>query len=78
LFKYYPKRRSKAINRLLMTGAVRFLIGEQETTSNWILKRFREKGILNKNNKITVKGRKIQIVFLEFKKEVGENSKDKI
>ena len=73
LFKYYPKRRRRTIDRLLRTGAAMFLMGISTTTSHWILKRFREKEILNKDNKLTAKGKKIKKALLELSKEINLN-----
>jgi len=70
LFRFYPKRRKRTIERLLLTGAARYLTGKQSTTSAWILKRFREKRILNKENKLTMKGKKIKQALLKLEKEI--------
>lgn len=70
LFKYYPKRRERTIGRLIGTGAAQFLLGKNEKTSPWILQRFREKGILNKNNKITRKGTEIRKALSDLAKSV--------
>tara|TARA_Y100000310_G_scaffold337702_1_gene425451 strand:- start:1355 stop:2818 length:1464 start_codon:yes stop_codon:yes gene_type:complete len=72
LFKYYPKRRKRLIERLCYTPTALFLTGEKEKTSTWILKRFREKNILNQNNKLTQKGRKIKNALIELKKELKQ------
>ena len=72
LFKYYPKRRKILIERLCYTPTALFLTREKERTSTWILKRFREKDILNKNNKLTIKGKKIKKAIIELQKELDK------
>lgn len=69
LFKYYPKRRGRTINRLLSTGAAKFLTGKQPSTAYWILKRFKEKGILTENNGLTSKGKAIQKALLDLEQK---------
>ncbi len=70
LFKYYPKRRKRTIERVIRTGAAKFLLGKSKKTSPWILQRFREKKILNKDNKLTKKGMEIRKVLSNFSKEL--------
>ncbi|MEK6921200.1 MAG: hypothetical protein AABX82_04915, partial [Nanoarchaeota archaeon] len=70
LFKYYPKRRKRTIERVMKTGAAQFLLGNSEKTSPWILRRFREKGILNKDNKIIRKGMEIRKALSYLAKSV--------
>ena len=70
LFKYYPKRRKRTIERLFTTGSAQFLLGKQSTTSAWILKRFRKKGILDEQNRLTAKGKKIRKSLQNLEKEI--------
>jgi patatin-like phospholipase/acyl hydrolase len=70
LFKYYPKRRRIMKQRMLNTPTTQFLLGKQSKTSAWILKRFRKKGILNEQNKLTAKGKKVRKSLQDLEKEI--------
>jgi hypothetical protein len=69
LFRYYPKRRKILSERLCNTPAANYLMSKQPKISSWILKRFRDKGILDKNNQLTDKGKRIKSTLLNLKKE---------
>jgi len=68
LFRYYPKRRQKFIERFLNTASAKFLMGKQESTSGWIKAYFVKEGILTKDHELTEKGKKVKKVLLEMKK----------
>jgi len=60
LFKYYPKRRKKFIERFSRVGAVRFILGHQDYCSGWVKAWLKNEGILNVKYQLTSKGLKIK------------------
>lgn len=70
LFKYYPKRMKKAIERFLQAGTIRFILGRQQSTSGWIKKHLKDSGIVNEKYKLTKKGRQLKNDLLEMEKEI--------
>ena len=69
LFQYYPKRRKKLINRLFLTGSVRYILGKQKSTSAFVKSSLKELGILNNNFKLTNKGKIIKKCLIKLKNE---------
>jgi len=55
---------------LLKTGATRYILGEQESTSGWIKADLAKEGILYKNYKLTRKGKVIKESLVGSKKEL--------
>jgi len=70
LFKYYPKRKNILVERLCASPTAQFIIGMRNTTSAWILKRFREKGILNEKDKLTAKGKRIRKELINIERSI--------
>lgn len=71
LFKYYPKRRNKAIDRLVDTGTAKYILGEGE--ENIVGEPHREMynaGIIDRNSNLTKKG--------EVVKEKLENARESV
>ena len=69
IFKYYPKRRKLLKERLLNTASVKFLLGENKKTSNWLIGQFNEMEILDGKGNLTEFGIKIQKDLKEFLSE---------
>lgn len=73
IFKFYPKRRKKFIERFLNNvGAVRFLLGKQNYCSSWVKAWLTQNNILDENYKLTEKGKKIRKCLLKLQKEMVE------
>ena len=66
IFKYYPKRRKLLKERLADTASVKFLLGENQKTSNWLIGQFNEINILDGKGNLTEFGSKIQKDLKEF------------
>lgn len=66
IFQYYPKRRKLLKERLLNTASVRFLLGENKKTSNWLIGQFNQMGILDGKGNFAEFGIKIQKDLKEF------------
>ncbi len=60
IFKYYPSRRKKLVERLCKVGAVRFILGKQDYCSYWVRIWLRNNGILDKNYELTSRGLRIK------------------
>ena len=60
IFKYYPKRRKLLKDRIYNTASVRFLLGENNKTSNWLIGQFNEMKILDGKGNLTEFGVKIR------------------
>lgn len=69
IFKYYPKRRKLLKERLLNTASVRFLLGEVDKTSNWLIGQFNQMKILDGEGNLTEFGVKIKNDLKEFLSE---------
>lgn len=65
LFQYYPKRRRILQERLANTGCAQFLLHGTKT-SNVLIGKLKENGILDSNNKLTNYGREVQASLREF------------
>jgi len=63
IFAYYPERRKKFIERFSKIGATRFIMGKQNYCAPWVKSRLKEKGILDKNYKLTPKGKRIKKIL---------------
>jgi hypothetical protein len=70
IFAYYPERRKKFIERFSRIGAVRFIIGEQNYCASWVKSWLRKNGILDKNYKLTTKGKKIKKILKKMIKSI--------
>ncbi len=70
LFHLYPKRRKRTINRLLETGASKFILNPKRDTSAWVKRYLRKEKILDKNNKLTTRGKETQKNLNNLKKEI--------
>jgi hypothetical protein len=70
LFKYYPKRRKRFIERFMSTGAAGYLLGTQTKTSAWVLRKLRDESILDDGNLLTTKGKKIRRTLKNLAKSV--------
>jgi len=70
LFKYYPKRRKRLIDRLFLTGSVKQILGKQKLTSPWVKSSLRKLGIFNKNYKLTKKGEMIKKCLIKMGNEL--------
>ena len=66
IFIYYPKRRKLLKERLANTASVRFLLGETNKTSNWLIGQFKKMGILDECGNLTEFGIHIQKELREF------------
>ena len=73
IFKYYPKRRRRFIERFSRVGAVRFILGKQNYASSWVKTWMVKENILDKNYKLTKKGRKIKEALLKMVKGVNKS-----
>lgn len=71
LFEYYPKRRRKLIERLLQTGAARYIIGKQDNTSAWVKIELRNAGIFDNSYNLTNKGNNIKKYLVDMEKELN-------
>ncbi len=71
LFKYYPKRRRKLVERLLQTGAARYIIGKQKDTSPWVKIELKNQGILDNNYNLTDKGNNIKKCLVDMENELS-------
>jgi hypothetical protein len=60
IFKYYPKRRRKFIERFLNTGSARFIMGKQSNTSGWVKAHLVNEGVLDEKYNLTKKGKNIR------------------
>lgn len=60
IFKYYPKRRKKFVERFCNIGAVKFILGQQDHCSSWVKAWLKNECILNKNYEFTEKGKRIK------------------
>jgi len=60
LFKYYPKRRSILKKRLAKTGCVKFLLGKNKKTSNYLIGHLKKHNIIDSNIKLTSFGKQIK------------------
>jgi bifunctional DNA-binding transcriptional regulator/antitoxin component of YhaV-PrlF toxin-antitoxin module len=60
IFRYYPKRRKKFIERFCKMGAVLFILGEQNHASGWVKANLRKSDILNSEYKLTSHGNEIR------------------
>ena len=69
IFKYYSKRRKLLKERLADTASVRFLLGENNKTSNWLIGQFNEMKILDRKGNLTEFGLQIQKDLKEFLSE---------
>ena len=65
LFQYYPKRRKKLQERLASTGCARFLL-KGTKTSNTLIGKLKENGILDNNNELTKFGKEVQASLRGF------------
>ncbi|MFQ5648238.1 MAG: hypothetical protein ACE5FW_03290, partial [Candidatus Aenigmatarchaeota archaeon] len=74
IFKYYPKRRKKFIERFCNVGAVRFILGRQLKASAWVKTYLRKNDILNKEYGLTPYGMKVRKCLKEMLKEIGETA----
>jgi len=72
IFRYYPKRRKKFIERLSNIGAARYILGKS-ITSGWVKNELRDAGLLNKGYKLTKKGEEIRMLLIKTKNEVNQN-----
>jgi bifunctional DNA-binding transcriptional regulator/antitoxin component of YhaV-PrlF toxin-antitoxin module len=70
IFKYYPKRRCKFVERFLNTGSAKFLMGKQNSIPGWIKAYFVKERILTKSYELTEKGRDIKEALSEMAKSV--------
>lgn len=66
LFKYYPKRRKILKERLGNIGCVRFLLGKQKKTSNWLIGQLNKYGILDGKGNLTRFGNQVKRDLSEF------------
>lgn len=66
IFQYYPKRRKLLKERLANTASVKFLLGETNKTSNWLIGQFNEMGILDGKGNLTEFGLQIKKDLKEF------------
>lgn len=74
IFKYYPKRRKKFIERFCNVGAVRFILGRQLKASAWVKTYLRKNDILNKEYGLAPYGMKVRKCLKEMLKEIGETA----
>jgi hypothetical protein len=71
IFKYYPKRRKRFIERFLNTGSAKFLIGKQDYASGWVKAHLVKEGILDEDYNLTKKGKNIRKSLMELTKNVA-------
>jgi hypothetical protein len=70
LFKYYPKRRNKFIQRFLGVGAVKHFFNPKRKTSAWIKAWLKKEGFVNADYELTKKGKKTKSILVKMKKEL--------
>jgi len=70
IFKYYPKRRKRFIERFLNTGSARFLMGKQDYASGWVKAELVKEGILDESYALTKKGKNIRKSLMELAESV--------
>ncbi|MDP3698033.1 MAG: hypothetical protein Q8R47_00450 [Nanoarchaeota archaeon] len=69
LFQYYPKRRKLLQERLANTGCAQFLL-KGTKTSNTVIGKLKENGILEGDNELTKFGKEVQASLREFMERV--------
>jgi bifunctional DNA-binding transcriptional regulator/antitoxin component of YhaV-PrlF toxin-antitoxin module len=70
LFRYYPKRRTKFINRFHNVGAVKFILGEQKHAPGWVKSYLKNNNILDENYMLTDYGKNVRKCLRNMIKEV--------
>ena len=70
IFRYYPKRRKKFIERFTDIGANRFILGKQNRASAWVKSFLKENKILDENYKLTDYGKEVKKCLADMVKEV--------
>ncbi len=65
IFQYYPKRRKLLQERLFNTGCAQFLL-KGTKTSNTVIGKLKENGILDSDNELTKYGKEVQASLREF------------
>lgn len=71
IFKYYPKRRKKFIERFFRIGAVKYILGQQNYCSSWVKAWLKNEKFLNENYKLTPKGLGIKSTLVKMLKSVS-------
>lgn len=70
IFKYYPKRRKKFIQRFLGVGAVKHFFDEKRKTPAWVKKWLKNEGFVNGKYELTKKSKTFKAVLIKMKKEI--------
>jgi hypothetical protein len=73
IFAYYPKRRKKFIKRFLELSTVRFILGQSTYCTSWVKARLKKEGILNREYKLTTKGKRIKKLLEDFISNYSQN-----
>jgi len=71
VFRYYPKRKKKFVQRFCNMGATKFILGQQQYASGWVKSWLKKEDILNEKYQLTLKGKKIRNDLLDMMKEVN-------
>ncbi len=71
LFKYYPKRRKRFIERFCNVGAARFILGEQKHAAGRVKAWMVKEGILNSDYVLTSYGEKIKECLIDMRDSIN-------
>ncbi len=72
IFRYYPKRRKKFIERFHNIGAVRFILGKQPYASPWVKAYLRRNKILDDYYRLTAYGKELKKCLIDMENELGK------
>lgn len=72
IFKYYPKRRIKFIERFIGIGTNQYIMGKQSHASAWVKAYLRDNKILDDRYNLTGYGKEIRTCLEDMEKELKE------
>ncbi|MCL4406495.1 MAG: hypothetical protein M1573_02335 [Candidatus Parvarchaeota archaeon] len=76
LFKFYPKRRYKFIERLTDSPMSEFILGKRTKIANWIKGYLKNKNLILDNGNLTTSGEHIREILLHLIKENSKYNND--